>query len=412
MRAHGYRLPAAILLAAVAAGSSTLLLRPRSGLVEPAAATAGDYFTAEELERARDFRGPQRALGYTNLALSAGALTLIALRPPRRVRRALERAARRPLVGSAAAGAAIAVGIAGVGLPLSAVAHQRAVDVGLSTQDWGPWLGDVGKATAIGAVMYGGVAVMAVGVVRRWPERWWVPGSVLVVAAATALVFLSPVVIDPVFNKFERLPPGQLRADVLRLAGQAGVDVGEVYRVDASRRTTGANAYVWGLGGTKRVVLYDNLIDDYPDDQVRSVVAHELSHVTHRDVPRGLLWLAIVAPAGVLLVKVAAEALARTRPLPGNAMALPALALSTSLVSLALASAGNVLSRDVERRADAFALELTQDPAAFIGLEQRLTRSNVGDPEPPALVQALFGTHPTTMERIGIGLAWARAQRE
>ena len=412
MRAHGYRLPAAILVAAVAAGSSTLLLRPRSGLIEPAAASAGDYFTAQELERARDFRRPQRVIGWTNLALTTGALAVVVLRPPRRVRRALEHAARRPVVGSAATGAAIALAITAVGLPLAAVAHERAVDVGLSTQDWGPWLGDVAKAGAINAVMFGGMSVMAVALVRRFPRWWWAPGSVLVVAAATVLVFLSPVVIDPVFNKFERLPQGELRADVLRLAGQAGVDVGEVYRVDASRRTTGANAYVWGIGQTKRVVLYDNLIDGYPEDQVRSVVAHELSHVTHRDVPRGLLWLAIVAPAGVLLVKVAAEGLARSRPLPGNALALPALALSASLVSLALTCAGNVLSRQVERRADAFALELTNDPAAFIGLEQRLTRTNIGDPDPPKLVHTIFGTHPTTMERIGMGLAWSRTQDE
>ena len=412
MRAHGYRLPAAILVAAVAAGSSTLLLRPRSGLIEPAAAPAREYFTPAELEKARNFRGPQRVLGWTNIALGAGVLALVTVRPPRRVRRALERAARRPVVGSAATGAALAIGLAAFGLPLSAVAHGRAVDVGLSTQDWGPWLGDVGKASAINAAMSGGMAVLAVGLVRRWPRGWWAPGSVLVVGAATALVFLSPVVIDPVFNDFERLPAGPLRADVERLAAEAGVDVGEVYRVDASRRTTGANAYVWGLGSTKRVVLYDNLIESYPDDQVRSVVAHELSHVVHRDVPRGLLWLAIVAPAGVLLVKVAAEGFARSRPLAGSAAALPALALATSVVSLALTSAGNVLSRDVERRADAFALELTKDPAAFIALEQRLTRTNIGDPDPPRLVHALFGTHPTTMERIGIGLAWARSQPE
>ena len=110
------------------------------------------------------------------------------------------------------------------------------------------------------------------------------------------IVYPSPVVIDPVFNKFDELPQGELRSEVLELAERAGVDVGEVYRVDASRRTTGANAYVAGLGHTKRVVLYDNLIEDFTPDEVRSVVAHELAHVKHDDVPRGLLWLALVAP--------------------------------------------------------------------------------------------------------------------
>ena len=95
-------------------------------------------------------------------------------------------------------------------------------------------------------------------------------------AVGVLTIYLFPVVIDPLFNDFERLPDGKLRSDVLELADRAGVDVGEVYRVDASRRTTAANAYVGGLGHTKRVVLYDNLIEDFPPDEVRSVVAHEL----------------------------------------------------------------------------------------------------------------------------------------
>src|SRR5439155_19215483 len=170
----------------------------------------------------------------------------------------------------------------------------------------------------------------------------------------TLMVFASPVLIDPLFNKFEPLPPGHLRSEVLALAREAHVDVGQVYRVDASRRTTATNAYVWGLGATKRVVLYDTLIDDYSDDQVRSVVAHELSHVVHKDVPRGLLWLAIVAPAGTLLVKLLAERFNRGASL-GVPAALPALALSVALVSTVLGSASNVLSRRVEARADSYA---------------------------------------------------------
>jgi STE24 endopeptidase len=295
----------------------------------------------------------------------------------------------------------------GVGLPLAAIAEQNARDLGLSTQTWGPWLGDVGKSAAIGAVMTGAGAAIALGLIRRFPHRWWLPGSAAIVALSTLLVFASPVVIDPLFNKFERLPDGRLRSEVLGLARSAHVDVGQVYRVDASRRTTATNAYVWGLGKTKRVVLYDNLIRDFPDDQVRSVVAHELSHVVHNDVPRGLLWLAIVAPAGTLLVKELAERMNRGGSL-GLPAGLPALALAVALASTGLGIASNVLSRQVEARADAFGLNLTRDPAAFIGLERSLALTNLAEPNPPRVFHILFGTHPTTMERIGMGLAWAR----
>jgi STE24 endopeptidase len=407
MLAHRYRLPLALVVTAIAAGGATLLLRPRTGVVEPAPASARDYFTPGELERARDFRGPQRALALGSLAVEGAVLVLLVVRPPRALRRALERAGARPLAGAGAAGAALTIGLAVVTLPLSAVAHQRARDVGLATQSWGPWLGDAAKATAIGAVMSAAGAALGLGVIRRFPSKWWIPGSAAIVGLSTLMVFLAPVVIDPLFNKFEPLPDGRLRSEVLQLAGRAGVDVGEVYRVDASRRTNATNAYVWGIGATKRVVMYDTLIRDFPDDQVRSVVAHELSHVVHEDVPRGILWLAIVAPTGTLLVKQLAEGFARGWPLSTPA-ALPALALSAALVSFALSTGGNGLSRRVEARADTYALDLTQDPAAFVGLTRSLAVTNIADPNPPALTQFLLGTHPTTMQRIGVGLEWAR----
>jgi STE24 endopeptidase len=186
------------------------------------------------------------------------------------------------------------------------------------------------------------------------------------------------------------------------------VDVGQVYRMDASKRTTAINAYVVGLGHTKRVVLYDNLIDHYPRDQVRSVVAHELGHVHSRDVPRGLLWVAIVAFPATLLVQRATERLTPARGVPA---ALPALVLALGLVSFGLTCAGNAVSRPVEAHADAFGLKLTDDPHAFVALERSLALRNLSDPDPPGLYQALFGTHPTTKQRIGVGRAWEAGKR-
>lgn len=405
------RLPLAIVVAATAAVAATLVLRPRSGLVEPVAVEVTDYFSAAELERARDYREPQRLIALGGLAVSAGTLTLLALRPPRRLS---ERLARRPLVGGAAAGAGISLVLLAANLPLAAVSHERAVDVGLSTQDWGPWLGDVAKAAGIEAVFAAGGGALALGLMRRFRRHWWAPMAGCAVALGVVTLWLFPVVIDPLFNDFEELPDGKLRSDTLALAREAGVDVGEVYRIDASRRTTAANAYVGGLGQTKRVVLFDNLIERFPPEQVRSVVAHELAHQKHQDIWRGIAWLALVAPAGTLLVQRLTERLGARGdldpdgPKPGPA-ALPALALSLALVAFALGSASNALSRQVEARADAFSLRLTDDPAAHIALERRLSLVNVSDPDPPDLLHTLFGTHPTTVERIGIGEAWARS---
>jgi Zn-dependent protease with chaperone function len=404
MLAHRNRLPLSFVVAALAAGGATLLLRPRSGIVTPASASAGDYFTPEELQRARAFRRPQRAILLASMLVEGTVLALLVARPPT----LLERLDRRSLLGAAAAGAGLSAGMTAVALPLSVVSEQRSRDAGLSTQNWGPWAGDVAKSTAIGTVVASAGATVGVALIRRFPRGWWIPGSAAIVGFALLTVFAAPVVIDPLFNKFEKLPDGRLRADVLDLAKRANVDVGEVYRVDASRRTTATNAYVWGIGRTKRVVMYDTLMRDYPDDQVRSVVAHELSHVVHSDVPRGLLWLAIVAPTATLFVKVLAERLNGERPL-GVASGLPALAAASAVVSTVVGAASNALSRQVERRADTFALELTRDPAAFIGLSRSLAVTNLADPSTPRVFQILFGTHPTTLERIGAGIEWARA---
>src|ERR687898_46625 len=276
------RLPLAIVVSVAGPAVATFLLRPRSGLIEPAPVEVEQYFTAFQLERAEDFRGLQRALGLAGLGVGVAALAVLARRPPERL---IARVKDRPLLGG------------------------------------------------------------------------------------------------------------------------AGVNVGEVYRVDASRRTSAANAYVNGLGNSKRVVLYDNLIDRFPRDEVRIVVAHELAHQKHNDLLRGLAWLALVAPAGTFLTQALAERFGGRGRL-GSPARLPAVALAISLVALGLGAASNVVSRQVEARADAFALDLTRDPADFVKFERRIAIRNISDPDPPRLFQLLFATHPTTAERIGIGEAW------
>src|SRR4051812_4416646 len=395
------RLPVAVVVAVAAAAAATFLLRPR-GVIEPVPVDAQQYFTASQLDRAEDFRGLQRLLGIAGIGIGIGTVAVLVRRQPRNLIARLE---RRPLLGGAAAGAGISLVLVVTALPVSAWMRARSLDVGLATQSWPDWAVDVLKSAGIGTVTAAVGGLVAMALVRRFPRRWWAPGALLVLVYGLITIWLYPIVIDPVFNRFDRLPEGKLRSEVLQLADRAGVDVGEVYRVDASRRTSAANAYVIGLGHSKRVVLYDNLIDDFSPGEVRTVVAHELGHQKHDDLLRGLAWLAIVAPAGTFLVQALAER-ARPRERLGTPAALPAIALSIAVVSLGLGCASNVLSRRVEASADTFALELTHDPRDFIGFQRRISVQNVGDPDPPRWLHDLFGTHPTTLERIGAGVAF------
>lgn len=398
--------------AIVVAEGAVWLTRPRAEAIRPAAVSERAYFSETELQRASDFRDIQRLIGLGALVVEGGVLVALALWRPAPLRRALDAASHHPILGGAAVGAGISLTLAVTGLPLGAIANERALDFGLSTQTLGSWLGDRARVAAIGVALAALGGAAAVALLRRLGKRFWIGGTLLVIGAAAVFTWLAPVVLAPVFNRFEPLPPGRVRSEVLELGRRAGVKIGEVYRVDASRRSTAINAYVDGLGSTKRVVLYDNTIRELSPAELRSVIAHELAHVEENDIPRGLLFVALVAPLGVLFVQLSAGALARrSGDDPRSPAALPALALSVALTGFAFGVSGNRLSRAIEARADSFALELTRDPRAFIDLQQRLAVTNLSDPEPPAALHAVFGTHPTTMERIGTAVGYERSIR-
>jgi STE24 endopeptidase len=397
------RLPIALAAAVAVAEAAVLIMRPRHGVIDPDPVSARSYFSEAELARARAFRRPQLALALGATLVEGGLLGLAAARPPAAVRSP----GARPVLAGAATGAGLSVAIAVASLPLGAVAHQRAVAVGLSTQRRGAWLRDRALAGAIGTATAaaGGAGLLALA--RRFPRHWWAPGSACAVAVGAAFAFAGPVLVEPLFNRFTALEPGEARDDVLGLAREAGVEVGEVYEVDASKRTTGVNAYVTGLGATKRVVLFDTLLRDFSREEVALVVAHELSHVRHRDVVRGLLFLALVAPAALLAAQRLSERLAPAAAGGTPAMIAPA-ALALGAVSVALAAISNQLSRRIEARADGDALRLTGSPEPFIAMERRLSLQNVADPDPSPWLTRLLATHPPTVERIGIGVAFGR----
>ncbi len=154
------------------------------------------------------------------------------------------------------------------------------------------------------------------------------------------------------------------------------------------------------------MVLYDNLLREANRRSCDSIVAHELGHVAHDDIRRGLLFVAIVSPLGLLFARELALALARRSGAdPATPAALPAYLFAIALAAFVLQIPGNQLSRSVEASADGFALQLTDDPAALIAVQRRLARTNLSDPDPPALAQILFGTHPSTIDRIGSAIA-------
>jgi STE24 endopeptidase len=302
-----------------------------------------------------------------------------------------------------------------VALPFAAWRQAVVRRYGLSTQGWGGWAVDLLKAYAVGAVLGAVVLVGFYTVTRLTPRWWWAWGAAGAAGLMVLLTFVFPLVVEPIFNRFTPMEQGQLRDDLIAMADRDGVPVHDVLVADASRRTRAVNAYVSGLGPTRRIVVYDTLLHEAPPAQVRSVVAHELGHARDGDVLTGTLISAFGAAAAVCGLYLLGSWTGLLRRAGVDSFTQPrAIALLIAVFAVAGVLAGpaqNLLTRRTEARADAHALALTGDPAGFEAMQGRLALVNLADVDPNPIEYALFASHPSTVERIAAARAWAREHR-
>jgi STE24 endopeptidase len=412
MSPRNWAVLALVILVAAAVVTVALLVpwhRPPAPRSDQLAALA--ELPADKVERARAYRRAVRLVAYPNMGLGLLLALLLGLTP---LGARLVGLVPGPWWVRAVAGGLLLVFLGElVTLPLSAVGHTISVRYGLSTQGWGAWFVDLLKGYAIGAVLGAIVLLVFYGITRLAPNWWWAWAAAGAAALVVLLTFIFPVVIEPVFNKFTPMDDSPLRTRIMIMAASDGVPVRDVLVADASRRTRAVNAYVSGLGPTRRVVVYDTLLEEAPEDEVISVVAHELGHAKDNDVLTGTLIGAFGTAALViglylagswapLLKRAGVDSLTDPRAI-GLLMAMAAV------VGVLAAPAQAYVSRSIEARADQHAMELTADPQTFEQMQERLAMVNLGDPDPPAVEQLLFGSHPTTVERIAAARAYARS---
>jgi STE24 endopeptidase len=385
---------------------------PRPPAADPLAA-----FTEDEVQACVDFAKPRQRWGLAGYGADLAVVAALALSAPGRA----VVAAVAGLAGGWAPGRVVLAVVAvlafraGVGLPFSVRAYRQDARAGLATQRLGGFLRDWAKARAVGLVLVG-LPVTALVLGARWrPPGWPLVAAVAAVLLVLALAVAGPVLIEPLFNRFRPLEPGPLRARLLELAAAMGVPVRDVLVADASRRTTRVNAYVSGLGRTRRVVVYDTLLASAGSagaaDEVALVAAHELAHVRHRDVLLGTLGSAALAAVSVLAVVALFDLGGVRRAFAvtglGDPLAVPGLLLLAALGGLLAAPVASAISRWAEARADWVALEVTRDPVTAVAVERRLALENRADLRPNRLLVALFASHPVTMARIAQAWLWA-----
>jgi STE24 endopeptidase len=372
---------------------------------------------ADKVTRAREFHAELRPGSYSAMAISLACALVLGLTP---LGSWLVTQAGRPFGGNWVAqavlgGLAVVLVVEIVTLPFAAWRHTIVVRYGISTQTWGAWTVDLLKSWAVGAVI-GAVALLGFYTITHFaPRWWWAFGAVGAAGLVVLLSFVLPVLVEPVFNKFTPMADGPLRTELVELAARDGVPVRDVLVADASRRTRAVNAYVSGLGPTRRIVVYDTMLTEATPDEVVSVVAHELGHAKDNDVLTGTVLGALGTGAAVIALYLLGGWAGLLRLSGAGSLADPrGIGLMLAVVAVAGTLAGPAqafLSRRIEARADAHALELTADPETFEAMQRRLGTVNLSDPDPPFWEYVIFASHPSTVQRMAAARAYARGAR-
>ena len=282
-------------------------------------------------------------------------------------------------------------------LPLSfyrgyTIEHQ----FGQSVQTVGMWFSDYGKSKAIDIVIsIGGMTGIYVLLVYM-PRYWWLIAASVMAVFIIIAVYLYPVLIDPLFYKFKKLDDDKLQEEILGITEKAGIEVKDILVADASRRTVKANAYFTGVGNTRRIVLYDNLIDNFSNEEILNVIAHEAGHWKYSHVLKSIGMSIIGGFIGFFLLGLI---FSRTG-LKGDIRAVFILILITALVTFLMLPFQNMISRYFEKQTDEIALEITKGYDAQRVLMTRLAESNLSNVDPHPVIKYILYSHPPIMERI------------
>lgn len=276
----------------------------------------------------------------------------------------------------------------------------------LSTQTLRGWILDQVKGVLIGGAL--GLLVIEViyYILRLSPDLWWLWVGLILLFFNVILSNLAPVLLMPVFFKFSPLEDEHedLVNRLLKLSEDAGTRVRGVYQFDMSRRTKAANAALAGLGNTRRIILGDTLINEFTTDEIETVLAHELGHHVHRDIPIGILVESIVTLGGLFLASLGLQWGVSVFGFEGvsDIAALPLFGLVSGVYALITMPLGNAYSRWRERRADEYALRVTGKGGAYASALTRLANQNLAEADPEPWIELLLYSHPALSKRIAM----------
>jgi len=281
----------------------------------------------------------------------------------------------------------------------------------LSNQRLSPWIKDQFKEFLVSVVLAGILAEVLYFIIRESPQRWWLVAWAVFLGLFVLLAQLAPVILFPIFYKFEPLENDDLKSRLVKLGARAGTRVRGVYKWKLSEKSKKANAALTGLGGTRRIILADTLLDNYSADEIEAVLAHELGHHVHRHILKSIGVQALTTLVGFWaanwVLHYSVDRLHMFETLSDFAN-FPLLVLVATVLSFLLMPALNAYSRYNERQADRYAFQSTVSVVPFITAMNKLADQNLAERTPSKFVEWFFHSHPAISRRVEAANAWAR----
>jgi STE24 endopeptidase len=298
-----------------------------------------------------------------------------------------------------------------IGIGLEYYGYRVERNYHLSNQKLPGWLWDQVKGFLVSVILAAIVAVVLYSILRASGDRWWLIAWVVFLGLFILMAQIAPVVLFPIFYKFEPLQNEDLKARLVRLSERAGTRVRGVYKWKLSEKSNKANAALTGLGATRRIILADTLLDNYSPEEIEAVLAHELGHHVHRHILKSIGVQAIVTSGGFwaanFVLHIAVDRWHMFETLSDFAN-MPLLVLVATVLSLLLMPALNAYSRFNERQADRYAFRSISTVTPFISSMNKLASQNLTERTPSRLVEWLFHSHPAISRRVQAAEAWSR----
>ena len=299
-----------------------------------------------------------------------------------------------------------------IGLGFSYYGFRLEHSFNLSNQKLRGWIWDEAKGFLLGLILGLIAAELLYFFIREFPQRWWLLTWALFLGFFILMAQLAPVILFPIFYKFEPLQDEELKSRLVRLGAQAGSRIRGVYKWHLSEKSKKANAALTGLGNTRRIILADTLLENYSPDEIEAVLAHELGHHVHKHILKMIGMQAVITFAGFWMANwalhYATDRLKMFTMLSDYAN-LPLLALVATVLSFLLMPAMNAYSRYCERQADRYAFSTIGDINPFISSMNKLAEQNLAEKTPSKFVEWFFHSHPAISRRVEAAEAWARA---